>query len=328
MTVGANRAHQILDAARGKRIAVVGDFMLDRHLYGSVRRISPEAPVPVVEIEDERSALGGAGNVVQNLAALGAIPIAFGVVGDDPAGKILSKLLDDSGCGLAGMITATGRRTSEKTRIIAHDQHVVRADRESTDLLSHSDEDKLIIALRSIVKSLDALICQDYNKGVLTDRVIGEVVELCAASALPVSVDPKFDHFWSYRGCSLFKPNVRELESALGRRLREEQDLTEAANAVFEKLQPRRVLITRGEKGMALYSNDGSIDRIPTRAKQVHDVSGAGDTVIATFVTAECGGANAREAAELANLAAGLVCEEVGVVPIRRERLLELSGKE
>ncbi len=322
MTLSSVRAREILDRARGKRVAVVGDFMLDRHLYGSVRRISPEAPVPVVEIEHERIALGGAGNVVQNLAALGIEPVAFGVAGTDAAGSDLLRLLDQLGCGLLGMIANASRPTTEKVRIIAHDQHVVRADRESTAPLSRDEESKLADALSSVIGSLDALICQDYNKGVLTPSVIGSLIEACKTAGVPVSVDPKFENFFSFRGCSLFKPNVRELESALGRRFGTDSELQSAADSLFERLAPSRVLVTRGERGMTLFSADGKSEHIPTQAKKVHDVSGAGDTVIATYVTAECGGATSREAAMLANRAAGIVCGEVGVVPIQRERLL------
>lgn len=322
MTVGPKRSQELLDAARGKRIAVVGDFMLDRHLVGSVRRISPEAPVPVVEIELERVALGGAGNVVQNLASLGAIPVAFGMSGDDQAGRDLCQLLDRVGCGLLGMLKSSARKTTEKVRIIAQDQHVVRADRETVEALGAQDEAALLAALKTAFDSFDAVICQDYNKGVLTTGLIRSIIELCSSKGIRVAVDPKFDHFYDYHGCALFKPNVRELEAALGRPVRTDEQLSSAAKEVFERVAPERLLVTRGEKGMELFARDGSREHIPTVAQKVHDVSGAGDTVIATYVVAEVGGATPREAAELANKAAGIVCGEVGVVPIMREQLL------
>ncbi|MBI5059105.1 D-glycero-beta-D-manno-heptose-7-phosphate kinase [candidate division KSB1 bacterium] len=322
MTVSADRARRVLDAAHGKRIAVVGDFMLDRHLTGTVRRISPEAPVPVVEVESERAALGGAGNVVQNISALGATPVAFGVIGDDQAGLDLLRHLDLAGCGALGMIKCPSRRTTEKTRIIAHDQHVVRADRETIRPLERSDEDRLIEALRTVINSLDALICQDYNKGVLSTRVIEALLSICRTHEVRVAVDPKFDHFFEYAGCGLFKPNVRELESALGKRIGSDDELFGAAAEVFKRVKPSRLLVTRGERGMELFTSAAESAHIPTRAKKVHDVSGAGDTVISTYVVAECGGATPLESAVLANQAAGIVCGEVGVVPIHRDQLL------
>lgn len=320
--MAAARVRTILDAARGKRIAVVGDFMLDRHWIGSVRRLSPEAPVPVVEIDSERIALGGAGNVVQNIASLGAIPIAFGATGDDQAGHDLFKLLDGVGCGMLGVIKSKSRRTTEKVRIIAEAQHVVRVDRETVDPLSVEDETSLIEALSTVMDSLDAVICQDYNKGILTSRVITAVFDLCKKKNVRVAVDPKFDQFYSYAGCALFKPNIRELESALGRPVRTDEQLQSAAREIFQRVSPERLLVTRGEKGMELFSRDGTSARIPTQAKNVHDVSGAGDTVIATYVVSETGGATPIEAAVLANQAAGIVCGEVGVVPIYRDQLL------
>jgi D-beta-D-heptose 7-phosphate kinase/D-beta-D-heptose 1-phosphate adenosyltransferase len=259
---------------------------------------------------------------VQNISALGAIPIAFGAAGEDAAGADLLRLLDAAGCGLLGLIKSRQRCTTEKVRIIAHDQHVVRADRETAEPLARDDEERLLTALRTAMGSLDALICQDYNKGVLTSRVIAETLELCRVSGIPVAVDPKFDHFYDYGGCALFKPNIRELESALGRPVRTDEQLQSAAVDVFARVKPQRLLVTRGERGMELFSRDGSSEHIPTQAQKVHDVSGAGDTVIATYVVAECGGAGAREAAVMANQAAGIVCGEVGVVPIQREQLL------
>jgi D-glycero-beta-D-manno-heptose-7-phosphate kinase len=327
--ISPSRARELLDAARGKRVAVLGDYMLDRHLKGSVRRISPEAPVPVVEIESESTGLGGAGNVVQNLATLGAHPLAYGLVGDDATGQVLIGHLQNAGATTSGMIVSAGRRTTEKIRIIAHDQHVVRADRETVEDLSPSDEDRLLSELESAMPGLDAVILQDYNKGVLTDRVIESVLKLAIANRVPVAVDPKFEHFFSFTGVRLFKPNVRELGMALGVRIANDQDLILAAEELFGRIAPSQLLITRGEKGMSLFTDKNRVEHIPTRAMKVHDVSGAGDTVIATYVVAQAAGASPIEAAVLANYAAGIVCGEVGVVPIERQRLLDvIAGKE
>lgn len=321
------RAREILRSAAGKRIAVLGDYMLDRHLKGIVQRISPEAPVPVVEIESEFTGLGGAGNVVQNLAALGVKPLAFGAAGDDSGGITLKAQLEAVGTVTDGLVISAGRKTTEKIRIIAHDQHVVRADRETVFDISGADERQLLDCLQKLVKSFDALILQDYNKGVLTDRVIQEALKLAAAHSVPVAVDPKFNHFFDFRGVHLFKPNIRELERALGARVASSADLIAAGANVFSRLQPEMLLVTRGDQGMTLFVGHDRHEHIPTRAMKVHDVSGAGDTVIATFVVAEAGGADPVEAAVMANYAAGVVCGEVGVVPIASDALLKaISG--
>jgi rfaE bifunctional protein kinase chain/domain len=298
--------------------------MLDRHLKGAVRRISPEAPVPVVEIDSEMTLLGGAGNVVQNLASLELVPVALGAIGDDQTGRTLVQHLEQAGADVGGMVKCPGRPTTEKTRVIASDQHVVRVDRETVTDLNPAEEDQLLGALDQVLPTISALILQDYNKGVLTERVIASAISLCAKHSVPVSVDPKFDRFFSYRHTHLFKPNVREVERVLGTRVRDDDQLLAAGRALFDRLQPERVLITRGEKGMTLFLDRERFEHIPTRAIKVHDVSGAGDTVIATFVAAECGGAEPVEAAVLANYAAGVVCGEVGVVPIERQRLIEV----
>ena len=305
-------------------MAVIGDFMLDRHLKGAVKRISPEAPVPVVEVEHEVTLLGGAGNVVQNLASLQVRPAAFGVIGKDAAGRLLLEHLQQVGADLDGMISSDIRPTTEKTRIIANDQHVVRADRESVSDIAPSEESALLEALVRALPQLDAVIIQDYNKGVLTELVIESVIECAAKHGVPVGVDPKFDRFFSYRRTHLFKPNVREVERVLGMRVGSDGQILEAGRALYERLGSERILITRGEKGMTLFLDRERCEHIPTRAIKVHDVSGAGDTVIATYVAAECGGADPVEAAVLSNYGAGIVCGEVGVVPIERKRLLDV----
>jgi len=321
------RAEEILNAARGKRIAVLGDFMLDRHLKGSVRRISPEAPVPVVEIESESTGLGGAGNVVQNLGTLGVQPFAFGVMGEDAAGQVMLGHLQMAGAVTTGMIISSGRKTTEKTRIIAHDQHVVRADRETVGDISQDEESQLLKALEAAASSLHAIILQDYNKGVLTGRVIEAVLKIAATHKVLVGVDPKFEHFFDYRRTHLFKPNLRELERALGVQIADEEQLVAAGRTLFDRIAPDLLLVTRGEKGMTLFHGRDVMQHIPTRAMHVSDVSGAGDTVISTCMAAETGGASPAEAAVLANYAAGVVCGEVGVVPIERRRLLEVIAQ-
>ncbi|MCB9357136.1 MAG: D-glycero-beta-D-manno-heptose-7-phosphate kinase [Calditrichaeota bacterium] len=316
----ASRFLDILAAARGKRVAVIGDYMLDRHIQGSVRRISPEAPVPVVEIEDERSSLGGAGNVVANLASLGVRPLAFGICGNDQAKNLMRGHLDEFGCDCAGLIESEYRRTTEKIRVIAHDQHVVRVDRETAAPLDASEASELIAALEAALPSLDAVILQDYNKGVLTPEIIARSLQLSRDFQIPVFVDPKFDHFAAYKRAHLFKPNLREAERALGVKVTDEESLLDTCDRLLAVNEPDVLMLTRGEKGMTICSSS-SRTSIPTHARDVADVSGAGDTVISTFVVCELGGAEIIEAATFANIAAGIVCGQVGVVPISEKEM-------
>ena len=309
-------------------MAVMGDFMLDRHLKGTVRRISPEAPVPVVEIESETTGLGGAGNVLNNLASLGLKPLAFGVVGSDAAGQVLVGHLEAIHAVADGMIVCPSRKTTEKTRIIAHDQHVVRADRETPNGLSREDEDRILAVFKSAISTVRAVILQDYNKGVLTGHSIEQAMEIARSRNVPVFVDPKFEHFFDYRQAHLFKPNVPELAAALGIPIRSDDELSLAARRLYDRIDPELILITRGEKGMTLFLDRERVCHIPTRAKKVHDVSGAGDTVVATYVASEIGGATPEEAAIIANEAAGVVCGEVGVVPIELPRLFDVIAEQ
>ena len=310
----------VLAQAKGKRVAVVGDYMLDRHLVGSVRRISPEAPVPVVEIEDERSSLGGAGNVVANLASLGIQPVAFGVSGKDKASELMREHLSGFGCDCGGLLELADRKTTEKIRVIAHDQHIVRVDRETTALLETQNTKSLLGSFESFLSSLDGVILQDYNKGVLTSAVIEGALKMAGRRGLPVYVDPKFDNFLLYQNVHLFKPNLRETERALGLKIEDDESLSVALERLQKELSPDVLMVTRGERGMTICTREKTTS-IPTNARDVADVSGAGDTVISTFVACELGGADVVQAATLANIAAGIVCEQVGVVPIDSNRL-------
>jgi D-beta-D-heptose 7-phosphate kinase/D-beta-D-heptose 1-phosphate adenosyltransferase len=316
------RAREILDRAKGRRIAVVGDLILDRYLWGYVSRISPEAPVPVVEIESETIGLGGAGNVVHNLRTLGARPVPVGVVGNDAAGEVLSGILKNVCSDVRGVLKIASRLTSEKTRIIASDQHVVRADRESVIDIGESEERALISTLEEMLPEIDAIIVQDYNKGVVTARVIEGVLAAVRRRGIPIAVDPKFNNFFAFKGVTVFKPNKKEIESALGVNIASDSQMEEAGRTLFERLGCQHILVTRGEQGMTLFYDPHHIEHIHTRARKVHDVSGAGDTVISTLSVAMTGGAELGECAVLANYAAGVVCEEVGVIPIERDRLI------
>ncbi len=309
------------------RIAVVGDLMLDRYTFGSVSRISPEAPVPVLEIEDEQARLGGAANVGHNILGLGATPLMLGVVGDDTSGLILKGIFTDLGFPLDGLITDRTRPTTVKTRVIAGSQQMLRMDHEVKHEISPETEDRLIEVLTEHIGDLDGIILEDYNKGVITRGVIHRTIELGKQHNKPVFVDPKAQNFFEYRGCTVFKPNRKEVEDALGIRLQDDEQTIAAGLRLLDKLNAENILLTLGEKGMMLFEripqDGGEPFAIPTRAREVADVSGAGDTVIATLAVAMACGMDIREAAELANRAAGLVIEEVGIVPIYREQLVQ-----
>lgn len=315
------RIDELFEKFNGKNIVIVGDLMLDVYIWGKVGRISPEAPVPVVEVEEESYRLGGAANVGLNIKSLGGNPILVGVIGYDREGTILDALMKENDFIRDGIILDEERPTTVKTRIIAHSQHVVRVDKEDKKDITEEMENKILTFLENQKSSIDAIIFEDYNKGVLTKSLIHRVVDFARRNNIIVTVDPKFDNFFEYKNVTLFKPNRKETEDALQMKIDSEEKVIEAGKKLKEILQPEYLLITRGDKGMTLFSSDSRIDSIPTRARKVADVSGAGDTVIATLTIALASGAEIREAATIANLAAGLVCEEVGIVPIDKMNL-------
>ncbi|MCB2200343.1 D-glycero-beta-D-manno-heptose-7-phosphate kinase [bacterium] len=315
-----------LEAIQGKRVAVIGDYMLDRYIWGNVRRISPEAPVPVVEVSQDDLRPGGAGNVVLNLISLGAKCSTVGLCGDDLNGRDLIELMKTAGAEVDGLITAEDRPTTIKTRVIAEDQHLLRVDRERTDNVTGSLETKLGDAAVAEVERADAVILQDYNKGALTPQIIRRVIQAAQQRRIPITVDPKHDNFFDFLGATVFKPNMREAESALGRRLFNDPDIERAGSELLLRLQAETVLITRGAQGMSLFTPNESSRHIPTRARKISDVSGAGDTVISTLTLGLVGGLDGERAAHLATLAAGYVVGQVGVVPVTKEALLTESG--
>lgn len=323
LKISPTALHQSLAASSGKRIAVLGDYMLDRYLWGTVSRISPEAPVPIVEVERETDHLGGAANVANNLAALGVATFPLGVIGADENGNRLKQLMQASGFHAHAMIVDADRPTTTKTRIIAHNQHLVRTDRESREHVSTRVQSALLQQLQELLPTLDALIIEDYNKGVLVQPFLEQVLSLARQHDCPVTVDPKFKHFLEYRGVAVFKPNRKETEDVLGLKLRTREEIVRAGKLLLEKLAAENVLITLGAEGMALLQRNGQVYFAPTRARQVADVSGAGDTVIATLTAALAANADITVAATLANIAAGVVVAQVGAVPIDKQKLLE-----
>jgi rfaE bifunctional protein kinase chain/domain len=316
------RIKKLFGQFRGKRIGVVGDMMLDRYYWGTISRISPEAPVPVVEVESQSTRLGGAANVANNIASLGGVPLMIGVIGDDNGGKRLRSLVEEAGFPTSGLIVDKSRPTTTKTRVIAHSQHVVRIDQEVKDDIGNEAQEEILGTLRKELSNLDAIILEDYNKGVIVKNLIHEISAIARKARKPVTVDPKFNNFFEYKNVTVFKPNRKETEEALGRRLADLRSIEEAGWDLMKRLETDNVLLTLGERGMSLFERGGEVTHVSTRAKHVADVSGAGDTVISTLTMAIVAGATVREASALANIAGGVVCGEVGIVPIQPQSLL------
>jgi D-beta-D-heptose 7-phosphate kinase/D-beta-D-heptose 1-phosphate adenosyltransferase len=294
--------------------------MLDVYLRGDVERISPEAPVPVVRVRERREALGGAANVAQNIGALGATATLVAAVGDDRGGEALRTLLEARALRSDALVTVA-RPTTAKTRVLARAQQVVRVDEEDDSDLSLDDVTRVRAAVARAMADADALVLEDYNKGVLLPVVIDDAIAHARRRGIPIVVDPKYRHFFAYRGATIFKPNRRELESALGAAV----DLAQpdALPATFARLGVEHLLLTLGEHGMALVAADGVVHRIPTTAREVYDVVGAGDTVTAYLATMLAAGASAIEAAIIANYAAGVEVGKLGAQTVAPAEVLE-----
>jgi len=312
-----------LDRVRGRVLLVLGDVMLDRYLWGNVHRISPEAPVPVVDVESESVRLGGAANVAQNVAALGARPILIGVTGDDHPARLLAAELAARGLGSDNLIVDTTRPTSIKTRIVARHQQVVRADQESREEVRAVIEEQIIAFVRCRLPDLAACIVSDYGKGVITRSLLETLLPELTKAGVPVCVDPKETHFFSYRGVSVITPNLLEAGAAWGRPLRTDELLDQAGSELRERLAAHAVLITRGDRGMSLFETDRPRLDLNTVAREVYDVTGAGDTVVSVYAALLAAGASHPEAAEISNHAAGIVVREVGTGTASPAAILE-----
>jgi D-glycero-beta-D-manno-heptose-7-phosphate kinase len=315
------RLDEILEQAAGLRIAVVGDLMLDVYLVGTVSRISPEAPVPVVHVSEERTALGGAANVAANVAALGAACDLVGVIGTDGAGLTVRRSLQalDGGRVRPCLVEQDDRPTTTKTRVVARHQQVVRFDHEREDDLSPEAAEAVAQQVRRAVAEADALVLEDYNKGVLVPAVIRAALDAAARAGIPTVVDPKFRNFFAYGGATVFKPNAVELGTAMGGHLQAGDD--EWLEHARQTVGAQHLLLTLGEDGMAVRSEGRLSFRIPTVAREVYDVSGAGDTVTACLAVALAAGADIEEAAVFANLAAGIEVGKPGVAVVTPEEL-------
>ncbi len=314
------RVLQLIQRVRSSRVVVVGDIMLDRYLIGDTERLSPEAPVPVVTVAERHAALGGAANVAANVAALGARCFLVGTVGDDGDGAAIRQELAVARLEDRFVLTIAGRPTTSKTRIVARGQQIVRIDDEVDSLLEGQDLARLTAAAREALADADALLLEDYNKGALSPTLILAVMEIARRRGIPVVVDPKYRQFFEYAGATVFKPNRRELESALGAAV----DLKNGnvLPDVLTRLKVDNLLITLGAEGMLLVTKDGDLTQIPSIARQIFDVSGAGDTVTAWLGAALAAGATVREAAQLANYAAGVEVGKRGVATVSPEEVL------
>ncbi|HEX6406127.1 MAG TPA: PfkB family carbohydrate kinase [Gemmatimonadales bacterium] len=314
------RVLQLIQRMRSSRVVVVGDIMLDRYLIGDTERLSPEAPVPVVTVSERHAALGGAANVAANVVAMGARCFLVGTVGDDGDGAAIRQELAVARLEDRFVLTIAGRPTTSKTRIVARGQQIVRIDDEVDSLLDGQDLARVTAAAREALADADALLLEDYNKGALSPGLILAVMEIARRRGIPIVVDPKYRQFFEYAGATVFKPNRRELESALGAAV----DLKNGnvLPDVLTRLKVDNLLVTLGAEGMLLVTKDGDLTQIPSIARQIFDVSGAGDTVTAWLGAALAAGATVREAAQLANYAAGVEVGKRGVATVSPEEVL------
>lgn len=309
------------------RTLVLGDVMLDQYLWGKVSRISPEAPVPVVDIQRETKMLGGAANVINNIFSLGGLPILCGTIGDDSAGREVIARMEKQGLSTEGILVEKGRPTSMKTRVVAHSQQVVRIDRESRNEIHHGMVERILAFVEGKAPDADVIIVSDYGKGVVAPDVIEGLRHLKKSWAGIIAVDPKVGSFPLYRGMDIITPNHHEAGAYCGFEIIDREGLIRAGNQILENLECQAVLITQGEQGMTLFEQGGEARHIHTAAKKVYDVTGAGDTVIATFCLGLASGLSIKDAAIISNLAAGIVVGEVGTSAVKREDLKKAIGE-
>ncbi len=315
---------QIFDDFNGLKALIIGDVMIDAYYLGKVDRISPEAPVPVVALNKKENRLGGAANVALNIKSLGATPLLCSVIGNDSDAHIFKLLLKENGLDNKGIVSSTERQTTVKTRIIGNNHQMLRIDQEITDLLTFEEEDLLLEKVAILLPKADVLIFSDYDKGVITPRVIEEIISLCNKHSIPTVADPKKRNFLFYKGVSLFKPNLKELADGLKTvPIKPEGEvINNAINHLREQMPHLISMITLSEHGV-YYSSNGKKNIIPAHLRTIADVSGAGDTVISVASLCLALKLPVDRIVQLANLAGGLVCEYLGVVPIKKEQLLE-----
>ena len=309
-------------------VLVIGDLILDHYIWGRVSRISPEAPVPVVHVDSESLRLGGAANVFNNILALGGKADLCGVIGSDESGRMLLKELGSTRAGRGGVVIDQDRPTTRKSRVIAHNQQIVRYDVERRAELKPAMQRRILRYVESRLRELSCLVVSDYAKGVVSATLMSELTRLAGLRGIPLVVDPKVEHFSYYKGATVITPNHLEATQAAGVHGDDDQANNEAGAIIRQRLGCHAVLITRGEKGMSLYEGEDVSWHIPALARQVYDVTGAGDTVIGTLALALSTGASMRDAATLANHAAGVVVGMVGTATLSAQQLSETLGNE
>jgi len=327
MDMKATDLRSLMKAIEGfekTEVLVVGDIMLDQFIWGRVSRISPEAPVPVVEVDHETTMLGGATNVVNNIVSLGGKVRLCGVVGDDYIGKRIFSLLNRLGVNINGIVVEDNRPTTLKTRIIAHAQQIVRYDRETRDSLKPETTNTILDFIHNRGETLAAIIVSDYGKGVVTRELMGGLKDLMSTRGLPLAVDPNVRNFPLYEGVTIITPNNEEAQEAAGMDISDEESLRRVGEGLLQSCRCRALLITRGEEGMTLFEGDGGATHIKVIARKVYDVTGAGDTVIATLTLGIATGLDVKSAAYLSNLAAGIVVGEVGTSTVKKDDLKAL----
>ena len=309
-----------------KKVLIIGDSMIDTYLWGEVNRMSPEAPVPIVEVKKHENRLGGAANVALNLKALGANPILCSVIGTDEKGVLFEKLMKESNLSTEGMLSTKKRKTTIKTRVITENKHQLRIDEEETSPIEQVEEFlKLTI---SLINNIDVIILQDYNKGVLTAEIIKKVIDSANKNGIPTIVDPKKINFNSYKNCTIFKPNLAEIKAGMKVDFDANNiaEIEKVSSKLRKKLSAKAVLLTLSEKGISINS-EKEFKHIPAFERNIIDVSGAGDTVISVAALCLASNIDDTDLSALSNLAGGLVCEEVGVMPINKEKLLKQALK-
>ena len=323
---------ELFDSFNEQKIMIVGDVMLDIYMKGKVERISPEAPVPIVSVTETFSRLGGAANVAQNLKSLGTKPILCSVIGNDDKSNELLNLMSEQNMTTSGIVKSNERITTRKVRIISNNAQMLRVDTEDTFDLTKKEHDLLMTEIKNIINNekIDGIILQDYNKGVLTEDIIKEVISLANERNIPVGVDPKKKNFLAYKNVTFFKPNLKELREGIGISSKEESidDITKSIDSLHEILNCRYIMTTLSERGVLIKDYEtNTCHHIPAHLRKIADVSGAGDTVLSVAMLCLVCKQNAYNIAALSNLAGGIVCEELGVAPINKERLLEESNK-
>lgn len=323
MNIQKSKLKKIVSNFSHKKILVIGDLILDRHIFGNVNRISPEAPVPVVWAKSEKFRAGGAANVGVNLIDLGAKATLSGLIGQDNFGKQLHSLLSKKKLNMNFIFKDKKRRTTLKTRIIAHHQQVVRVDWESTNDFSKKLVRTILDKLKNNLNKFDAIILEDYGKGMINPFLVKELVSFCAKNDKIITVDPKEDHFQYYQGVTALTPNLSEAQIAAGIKAKDNKDIQNIGQKILKDLKPKMLLLTLGEDGMLLFEKDKK-KHIPTAALEVYDVTGAGDTVISVFTLALSAGASGYEAAQIANLAAGSVVGKLGAATTNQKELIKI----